>query len=87
VVASAINGFLWRELTFGTSPLFPSVCFMDIASNLLLPTNGVMPVQYLIIPAAVGAAVVGSFERRISRWMSNNRKSTKEPSNDQGKNE
>jgi hypothetical protein len=29
-----------------------------------------MPIQYLAIPALFGAAVVGSFERRFSEWLS-----------------
>jgi len=64
-----LNGFCWHSLAQGSNSLFPSVNIMNLVTNNLLPESGIMPVQYLIIPAFVGAAVVGSFERRISAWI------------------
>lgn len=67
LIFGTTNGVLWRDLTFGTSP-FISFCVKDAVSAHLLPANGLLPVQYLLVPAIVGAAVVGSLERRISLW-------------------
>ena len=64
-----INGILWRDLALGVSPLFPSVHIMQSISDHLIPPGGVLPAPYLVVPAAVGAVVVGSFERKMSRWL------------------
>lgn len=64
------NALLWRSLATGTNILLPSVNVMNVVSGML-PDSGVMPVQLLIVPAMIGAAVVGSFERRISDWLKN----------------
>lgn len=66
---SVTNGFIWRDLSLGTSQILPSINVMDWISAHVLPETGVLPPLYLLIPAAVGAAVVGSFERRISLWV------------------
>jgi len=66
---SVTNGFIWRDLSLGTSQVLPSVHVIDWVSVHILPEMGVLPPIYLLIPAAVGAAVVGSFERRISLWI------------------
>jgi len=71
------NGFLWHSLCLGYNPFLPSVNLIEILSMNLLPENGIMPITYLSIPAAVGAAVVGSFERRLSSWLKK-KKNTKE---------
>jgi len=70
-----INGIAWRDLIYGSNSLFPFINLEDVISKNLLPATGIMPVTWLIIPAVVGAIVVGSFERRISEWM----KSKKDP--------
>jgi len=67
VLFGALNGYMWHQFTFGFWPF--STNFNSIISNKLLPPSGIFPPQYLILPAFVGLAVVGSFERRISRWM------------------
>ena len=66
---TAFNGLFWYSLANGNNALFPTVNMMDVVSARLLPESGVMPVQFLIFPALIGAAVVGSFERRISAWL------------------
>lgn len=63
------NGMIWRDMSLGTSSLFPSANIMGWASNNLLPESGQLSPIFLVIPAAVGAAVVGSFERRVSLWL------------------
>ena len=71
------NSFLWHSLAFGQNPYLPNISIMEFVSANILPSSGIMPIQYLAIPALVGAAVVGSFERRISLWLKN-RKSKEE---------
>lgn len=64
-----LNGALWRSLCSGTNPLFPSLNVMEWVSTTLLNEQGLLPVPLLVVPAVVGLAVVGSFERRISKWL------------------
>jgi membrane-associated phospholipid phosphatase len=64
-----LNGALWRSLCSGTNPLFPSVNVMEWVSSTFLNEHGLLPIPLLVIPAVVGLAVVGSFERRISKWI------------------
>ena len=68
-IYTVTNGALWRDMSLGTSSLFPSANIMGWTSNNLLPESGKLSAVFLLIPAAVGAAVVGSFERRISLWL------------------
>ena len=68
-IYTVTNGALWRDMSLGTSSLFPSANIMGWTSNNLLPESGQLSTVFLLIPAAVGAAVVGSFERRISLWL------------------
>ena len=63
------NSFIWHSLAFGTNPMFPKVNIMEMVSTQLLPESGLMPLKYLTIPALIGAAVVGSVERRLSTWL------------------
>ena len=65
----AFNGLFWYSLANGNNALFPTLNMMDVVAERLLPESGVMPVQFLVFPALIGAAVVGSFERRISAWI------------------
>jgi membrane-associated phospholipid phosphatase len=64
-----INSLLWRSLALGTCELLPSFNMMDLVKTKLLPESGIMPITGLIIPAAVGVVLVGSFERRVSNWI------------------
>lgn len=70
----ALNGLTWYSLATGSNVLLPSVNIVDLVSKSLLPESGILPVQFLIIPLMVGAAVVGSFERRIAGWIKNKKK-------------
>jgi membrane-associated phospholipid phosphatase len=67
-----LNGYVWWRLCHGT--LFESIHLMNEVSDRLL-VDGQLPWPYLAIPAALGLAVVGSFERRISRWIKRSKKS------------
>ena len=68
-IYTVTNGALWRDMSLGTSSLFPSANIMGWTSDNLLPESGQLSTVFLLIPAAVGAAVVGSFERRITLWL------------------
>jgi hypothetical protein len=66
---TALNGLNWYGLANGNNYVFPDVNIIDFVSRNILPESGVMPIQYLCIPALVGLIVVGSFERRIAGWL------------------
>jgi len=68
LVFGVTNSFMWHSLAFGENLILPGVHIMDSVSALL-PESGIMPVQYLAVPALIGAAVVGSFERRLAAWL------------------
>jgi membrane-associated phospholipid phosphatase len=74
LAAGVLNSFIWRSMAFGTNRFLYSINVMEWVSKNIIPENGVMPVYYLIVPALVGAMVVGSVERRISAWLKNNGK-------------
>ena len=69
LIVGALNGALWRSLCSGTNPLFPSVDVMEWVSTTVLNDQGLLPIPLLVVPALIGLAVVGSFERRISKWL------------------
>lgn len=68
-----INGYIWRSLCFGTNPLV-DVNLMDWVTQNFLNESGLLPLYALSIPAIIGAAVVGSVERRIARFLKNKKK-------------
>jgi len=74
-----LNGALWRSLCSGTNPLLPFVNVMEWVSSMFLNDQGLLPMPLLVVPAVGGLAVVGSFERRIKKWLkrsdNNNNKS------------
>ena len=61
-----LHATLWY--TFIQSPL------MTFLSQHILPSNGIMPIPFLLIPLLVGVAIIGSFERRITQFLSNKQK-------------
>jgi membrane-associated phospholipid phosphatase len=69
VTVGSMNGYLWRTLCLGTNPL--DINFVNWVSANFLNEQGLLPWYGLAIPALVGAAVVGSVERRISRFLKN----------------
>jgi membrane-associated phospholipid phosphatase len=66
LLAGTCNGYAWWRLCHGT--LIPNLNVLNLVSKQFL-VNGVLPWPYLTVPATLGLAVVGSFERRISRWL------------------
>jgi membrane-associated phospholipid phosphatase len=69
LIVGIFNGVLWRTLVDGSNPLVPQVNIMELVSQHFLDSSGVLPIPYLAVPAIVGALVVGSFERKISKWI------------------
>jgi membrane-associated phospholipid phosphatase len=67
VTLGSINGYTWRALSHGTNPF--NINIMDWVSMHFLNENGLLPWYGLAIPALLGAAVVGSFERRLSWFL------------------
>jgi hypothetical protein len=68
LVLGSAHGTLWYSFchdgltVFGVNP-------RDFVANHLLNDQGVLPWPALAVPVVFGAAVVGSFERRISLWL------------------
>lgn len=71
ITVGSSNGWFWHSLVMGNNIIFPNVNIVDMVRTHLLPESGIFPIPYLIIPALVGLAVVGSFERRISKFLKN----------------
>ena len=63
----SFNGYFWRSMCLGTNSFDVNV--MDWVSATFLNAEGLLPLWALIVPALVGAAVVGSVERRIARFL------------------
>lgn len=61
------NGFMWRYLVDGRNPMGINV--MDFVTTHFLNDQGVLPTQLLVVPALAGAVVVGSLERKISKFI------------------
>ena len=69
VSLGSFNGFAWWSLcTSSNNPLGISVT--DWVMVNFLNNHGLLPWYGLAVPAIVGAAVVGSVERRIARFLS-----------------
>lgn len=69
VVLGSLNGVVWRSFCFGNN--FLGINIMDWVAATFLNEQGLLPWYGLAVPALVGAAVVGSVERRISRFFKN----------------
>lgn len=68
LVVGCCNGAAWWHLCHGTMFHLERFNMLTWVSDHLL-VNGLLPWHFLVVPAALGLLVVGSFERRISRWM------------------
>jgi membrane-associated phospholipid phosphatase len=69
LVLGASSGTVWYYLCQGIFGFNP----MDFVAAHLLNQDGLLPWPALVVPVIVGAAVVGSFERRISLWVERRR--------------
>jgi hypothetical protein len=61
------NGFMWRHLVDGRNPLGINV--MDFVTTHFLNDQGILPTPLLVVPALAGAVVVGSLERKLSKFV------------------
>ena len=68
LVLGTFNSYFWRSLCFGTNP-FLDVNVMNWVTKSFLNDFGQLPIAALAVPAIIGALVVGSVERRISRFL------------------
>ena len=66
-VVGSTNGAIWRYLCDGRNPWNLSI--MDTVHQTLLNDEGLLPMALLVVPALVGAIVVGSVERRLAGWI------------------
>jgi hypothetical protein len=70
-ILGTINGAIWWQLCTGTNnPLGINVVDW-ISSTPIINDQGLLPWYLLSVPALVGAAVVGSVERRIAKYFKN----------------
>ena len=72
ITIGTLNGYIWKSLCFGSN--IWNINVMEWVTANLLNAQGVLPVYAMAVPALVGAAVVGSIERRISRFFKNRSK-------------
>jgi membrane-associated phospholipid phosphatase len=66
-VVGTLNGWTWFRLCTGDNPW--NVNVMNALATTILDENGVLPIPFMIVPLVVGAATIGSFERRIGSWL------------------
>ena len=69
LIIGIINGALWRTLVDGSNPILPHINIMAFVTENILDQHGTLPIPYLVVPAIVGALVVGSFERKVFKWI------------------
>jgi hypothetical protein len=66
LITGASNGWMWHT-GFNDG-------VMDWVATYFLNVDGVLPLPLLILPALIGAVIVGSFERRISAFLKSSKK-------------
>ena len=66
-IFGSFNGFAWFRLCTGDNPW--KVNIMSAVTSYFLDENGLLPLPMLIVPILVGAATIGSFERRLGSWL------------------
>jgi membrane-associated phospholipid phosphatase len=66
LITGASNGWMWH--TGCHAPV------MDWVATYFLNADGVLPLPLLVLPALIGAVIVGSFERRISAFLKSSEK-------------
>jgi membrane-associated phospholipid phosphatase len=69
LLVGTLNGFIWRTLVDGSNPAVPQINVMDFVSKHFLDADGILPIPFLVVPAIAGVVVVGSFERKASKWI------------------
>lgn len=66
LTVGSANGWMWHTAWHDR--------VMDWVTTYLLNANGILPLYLLVLPALIGAVVVGSFERRISAFLKSSNK-------------
>ena len=68
----------WAQIVVGTTvgatnalvfDTYVKQSVMEWLRQYILDANGLLPIPLLVVPAVVGALVVGSVERRIAQWL------------------
>jgi membrane-associated phospholipid phosphatase len=67
LVVGATNGYVWRHLVDGSNPFGINVT--EYVSRAFLNDHGLLPIPLLIVPIVAGLVVVGSLERKISKFL------------------
>lgn len=67
LILGTLNGALWKMFCTGNNPW--NINIIDLVSQSILNEQGLLPLPLLLVPALIGALVVGSVERRISGWI------------------
>ncbi|GKY92888.1 hypothetical protein MPSEU_000257900 [Mayamaea pseudoterrestris] len=67
LVLGTAHGTMWYQFCQGATVF--GVTPKAIVASQLLDEQGILPWPALVVPMIVGAAVVGSFERRITQWL------------------
>jgi membrane-associated phospholipid phosphatase len=71
-ILGSTNGFIWYRLCIGRNPFH--IHIMNLVQRYLFHNQEQLPIPYLIVPLLVGAATIGSFERRISALLRKKKK-------------
>ena len=67
MVFGVTHGFVWKHLVDGSNPF--GIHITDFVSNNVLNDQGLLPIPLLVVPALAGAVIVGSMERKISKFL------------------
>ena len=73
LVLGISNALLWLKYALGLGDGNNGTVITWVQENCVSAETGLIPPAALTIPIFVGVTVVGSFERRISLWMKQNK--------------
>lgn len=74
-ILGSFNGWAWFCLCTGDNTFQVNIMNM-LAATIIDEATGKLPLPYMIVPFVVGAATIGSFERRIGAWIKPREKSS-----------
>lgn len=80
-VVGSTNGALWWLLCTSTNGNFNTVEWIQ-ASPIMDSQTGLLPWYWMSVPALVGAAVVGSVERRLIQFLKKKKNSNRKQDTD-----
>lgn len=67
LIVGSTNGCVWRHLIDGRNPFGLNI--MEYLSRAFLNDHGLLPIPLLVVPILAGLVVVGSLERKISKFL------------------